>query len=910
MKKFFIPVILLLIFFSAFKLIRKSTDKRHAYEQYVLSVSHDFQKKSAALDVKEEKAADEPDMAALQEYIKTVDPQLKYVPKKRLLAAYEYTRQKMKDKGYVPDIDWTGTDANMGGRTRTLMYDPNDPQHKVVWAGGVTGGLWKNEDITNENIPWEPVDDFWPDLAVSCMAYDPVNSQVMYVGTGEAQTARIIYRASSGLGIGIYKTNDGGDNWEVLNSTVDFEYITDIVVREENGVGVIYAAVASGTYMGEDHESQPSDGLYRSTDGGNSWQQVLPNIPGTNKPYTPSDIEMSANGRIFVGTMENLEKKGGATILYSDSGLPGSWTVYDHFNQLIGNESYYNIPARTIIACAPSDANVVYAQFAAGYVNGFTYYRGRYMAKSSDGGATWSAINHPDHETWATLAWHAFILRVDPTNPQKIFTGGLDLWSSSNSGNSWRHISDWSLMYSGGGDEYVHADQHRIVFNPDNPDKALFSCDGGVFMTNTANMNYPVFIQRNQGYNTLQFYTCCINPQEDAEEYIGGLQDNGTLLYTGSPLEITDMIDGGDGAFCFWDQNEPDVYITSVYYNSYSYWKNGGKVGWSYPQNGTFISPADYDYKLNILYANAVTFSVGNKNKLFRASEVPYVNSSTEITINIGTDSDVPFSHVKYSPYSPSGHSTLFVGTQAGKLYKITNAESPSPQAEEITGADFPNGAISCIAIGSSEDVLLVTFSNYGVSSVWLTMDGGQTWQEKEANLPDMPIRWAIFHPQNDAQVLLATETGVWATNTLTYDETEWAPAVDGMANVRVDMLKLRFIDNTVLAATHGRGLFTAVFNLDIYDGIAGAKSKKMNLKLFPVPAHGFVTVKGTVESKSNTANLIIRDVSGKEIMHRHFPVDAGKIRQTLDISSVKPGVYLLSVEAGKYSEQQKIVIE
>jgi hypothetical protein len=94
------------------------------------------------------------------------------------------------------------------------------------------------------------------------------------------------------------------------------------------------------------------------------------------------------------------------------------------------------------------------------------------------------------------------------------------------------------------------------------------------------------------------------------------------------------------------------------------------------------------------------------------------------------------------------------------------------------------------VALGNNENVIMVTFSNYGVSSVWLTKDGGETWEEKEANLPDMPIRWAIFHPNNNGQALLATETGVWATNTLYEDETVWAPAANGLANVRVDMLK------------------------------------------------------------------------------------------------------------------------
>ena len=877
-------------------IFNKRSDSRAGYEKYILNFY-----KNASVKVKSEKetekAVDEPDMAAYQEFVKTMDPKLKYVPKKRLVKAYRYALEKERDGGYEPDITWEGTESNMGGRTRAIMFDPNDDEHKKVFAGSVTGGLWVNEDITDEDVEWEPVDDFWPDLSISSIAYDPNNTETMYVGTGEAQTARIIYRASSGLGNGIYKTTDGGLNWETLESTTGFDYITDIIVKDENGTSVIYVAVASGVYMGEDHVSQPSDGLFRSDDGGLTWQQVLPDIPGQGVPYTPADIELASNGRIFVGTMENLDKKGGATILYSDTGLPGSWSVYDHYNTVISNEGYYNIPARTILASSPTDPQVVYAQFAAGYVSGFTYYRGRYMAKSLNGGETWQQINIPDAD-WSTLAWHAFDLKVSPVNPSKVFTGGLDLWNTNNGGANWRHISDWSLMYYGGGDEYVHADQHKIIFNPDDPSKAYFTSDGGVFMTNTAGQNYPVFIQRNQGLNTLQFYTCAIDPTDNSENFLGGLQDNGTLLYTGNPLEITDMIDGGDGAFCFWDKDEPGVYITSVYYNQYSYWNNGQQVTYSNPQNGTFISPADYDYKNNILYSNAVKFSGAYKNNLFIATNVPYVYSGEQYTMNMGTNSNVPFSHVKYSPYSPQGHTTLFLGTEAGKLYKITNAESNSPQAQEITGDNFPNGSISCVAIGSSEDVLLVTFSNYGVPSVWFTTDGGQTWQNKEANLPDMPVRWAIFHPQNDDQVLLATETGVWATNSLSYPEVSWSPAVDGMANVRVDMLKLRTADNVVLAASHGRGLFYATYNLDTYDGVPENSSADNKINIFPNPASSYIDLDLNRETEPSlkTGKIKIFDMAGKTVLEDNYEKNSGSV---IDISTLKEGSYILNVITG-----------
>ena len=857
------------------------------------------------------KSPDQPDMAAFQEYIMTADPATGEVPTDRLLDAYQQTRElqaDLKSSGNANNLmDWEGTGANMGGRTRAIMFDPNDPDNKKVWAGGVTGGLWYTNDINNTNEDWISIGDFWSNLAISCLAYDPNNTQTFYLGTGEAQTARIIYRASSGLGAGIFKTNDAGLTWDLIESTDNFDYITDIAVKDEGGISVIYACVASGTYMGEDHQSEPSDGVFRSDDGGDTWEQVLPMIPGTlsNKPFTPADIEISSNGRIFVGTMENLDKQGGATVLYSDSGLPGSWTTYDYYNNLISNEAYYKIPARTLVATSPSNPDVVYAQFAAGYVNGFVYYRGRYMASSADGGTNWSPKNKPNND-WSTLAWHAFVLKVDPSDPNTLYTGGLDLYKSSNGGLNWDKISDWALMYYGGGAEYIHADQHNIQFQPGSNSTAVFSCDGGVFLTNTANYSQPIFIERNQGYNTLQFYSCCIRPTLFPQQFIGGLQDNGTLLYNGQAFDIDDMIDGGDGAYCFWDQDEPNIYITSVYYNDYTSWSNGNQADYFGGNSGTFISPADYDYKENILYSNAVSFFGENSNKLLKASNIPF-NVSTQL-IDIGTGIGVPFSHITYSKYSPAGTSTLFVGSQSGHLYKVANAQG-DPETIEIGSPDFPTANISCVAIGEDEDNLLVTFSNYGVSSIWLTTDGGIIWEEKEANLPDMPIRWAVFHPDNNGQAILATEIGIWWTNTLKENITYWIPSVDGMANVRVDMLKLRSSDNKVLAATHGRGLFTADYEENpFYVGTEEYQFNKSKFSVHPNPAISNITI-STNSLVEGSLGIIITDLSGKVVYNEKLEDQFGKVNHNIKLPELASGMYFININYNGRSESIKLIV-
>ena len=142
---------------------------------------------------------------------------------------------------------------------------------------------------------------------------------------------------------------------------------------------------------------------------------------------------------------------------------------------------------------------------------------------------------------------------MDPNDHNHLFVGGLDLHRSTNAGNSWTKLSDWALMYYGGGDQYLHADHHSITFKPGSSDDILFSNDGGVFYTTTGTNNSPIFLEKNKGYSTLQFYTCAIDKEEDRNYFIGGLQDNGSLLYTNNELDINDMITGGDGAYCFFE---------------------------------------------------------------------------------------------------------------------------------------------------------------------------------------------------------------------------------------------------------------------------------------------------------------------------------------------------------------------
>jgi len=757
-----------------------------------------------------------PHLGSFQNLFETLDPELGYVPSERLIDAYAY-KKDISTNDRERSVAWSNIQSNMGGRTRTLMYDPNDLSGNKVWAAGVSGGLWYNNDISNINSPWVPVNDFWDNLSVSKIIYDPNNTNIFYVSTGEANTAIITYRESSARGVGIWKTLDGGLTWTIIESTSEFAYITDIEIGSINNQSYLYAAVVSGTYQGIEHQSIPNDGLYVSNDGGYNWTQTLPNIDNGNIPYSPSDIEINANGKVFVGTMKNLEGNGGAVILMSDNGID-NWQINNDFQSIILSNSINNIPGRIILSSSYSNPNIVYGVIGSGYLNNmnFNLSHGNYIIKTINSGNTWNTVNLPTENgnEWASLAWHALAVSVHPDNPDIVFIGGLELYRTMNGGETWTDLSEWDLMYYGGGDRYVHADIHQIVFNPINSNIIAVTSDGGNFYSENATSNNVQFIERNKGYNTLQFYTCDILDRNNEYMYVGGLQDNGTLVAnayndTDGEFDINDMITGGDGAYCFFDKDDPIV-ITSTYYNAW-YIINYETNEYEYVNNnsGVFINPSDYDSENNIIYANKVRFNGTQNNRIIKISDDGDIS-----TINLNTNTSVYFSSVKVSPYSDSNTTNLFLGTQSGRLYKVNNVNT-NPSVIEIGDSSFPFANVSSISIGINENEIFVTFSNYGISSIWYTNDGGVNWNEKEANLPDLPVRWGLLHPNDSNTAIIATELGVWETGNLLSNNTFWNPSNNGMGNVRVDMLQLNDNDNMIVAASHGRGLYYGLFEVN-----------------------------------------------------------------------------------------------
>lgn len=742
----------------------------------------------------EKEGYDGPEARAQQEFDWMVDPSLGYVPYTRLNSALAYTHflrdsiqnnpsrtqsiMLWQERGPIYDSvgpsngNTRGNDLYTAGRMRAVLIDTlNDPTGNTAIVGGVSGGVWKCTNFLSAFPNWKSVNDYFDNMAISSICQDPTNPSVMYFSTGEAAS-----NADAHFGAGVWKSTDKGETWQQLASTVNF-------IRNWK----IICDAAGNVYLASRTTATPAlntVGLARSSDGGVTWTNITPTSQGTaTATATCTDLEYTSTGKLvasFGYTTAGTAVK--AFVTSNPATVTQSTWIWGTGIRLSGM-----VAVRMELAAL---ADTIYA------VTVNTSHNSDSCYKSINGGVTWIKQNTTVMPTGllSGQGWYNETLAINPANSNELMCGGLDAYRSINGGLTWTRATFWVTSIP-----YVHADHHYMHWwKRGNQSQLVIGCDGGIFYSTDGGV---VWLDKNRNLGLKQFYGADIHPAAGSPYLLAGAQDNGThqLKYPGNSYSIE--VTGGDGMHVWVNQQDPNVQMASYVYNQYRRSLNGGATWQSNNISGSigmFTNPYAIDDAQNILYA------CHSANTLLRW---PNINTATASnTVTLTPLNGALIASLKVSPYTAN---RLFLGSNGGRVIRVDNANAATPTATNITGAGFPTGFVRSVNVGSSDNNIVATFSNFGVAQVWTTTDGGTTWTNIDGNLPDMPVWWALFDPNNNDKLYIGTETGLWATNDINGASTVWLPD-PGLPTTRIAMLRMRTSDNTVVASTYGRGLFTA----------------------------------------------------------------------------------------------------
>lgn len=685
--------------------------------------------------------------------------------------------------------------GNIGGRIRSFVFDPNNANRII--AGSVSGGLWQTTDAGGV---WNPVDDFMANLAITTLTYDPSNNNVLYAGTGEG-----FFNGDAIRGLGIYKSVDNGVTWDALESTTtntDFNYVNRITMKTDG------TAIFSAT----------NGGIWRSMDDGASWQEIHAGMDYVIDDESGESVFAFARVQdldIAPNNDQHLIAGARGAPLYSEDG-GNTWQAASPFPLITEYEedgqTYKEIDNfRVETAFSKSSPNVVYASVDR---NGGEVYR------SNDGGKSFELVN-TGTSYLGGQGWYDNALWVDPVDPDHIIVGGIDLWRSQDGGNTFSQISTWwASPYS------AHADHHFVMAHPDydgTTNKAVyFANDGGMYMTNDldaivedrVNYTFSGWNELNNNLGITQFYGLGVAPDGTI---IGGTQDNGTLvLKPGADSESWYDTFGGDGGYSVADPTDSNYLYGEYVYLRIHRSTNGG-LAWPEPGYSNYI----YDPAMEegALFIAPFILDQNNPNRMLAGSNKLWVSDNVKdevpnwTVLKPVTETEASIKSIAVA----QGNSDLIViGYNNGEIYKTVNGTEETPEWQRIDLTDMPTRSNYRLAIDPLDhNTFYASFSGYAENNFWRTEDGGVTWQTATGqgleSLPPAPIRGIAIHPTKTNRIYLGTELGVFTSED---KGNSWSISNDGPANVAIDELIWQD-ENTLLAATHGRGIFRATITED-----------------------------------------------------------------------------------------------
>jgi photosystem II stability/assembly factor-like uncharacterized protein len=746
--------------------------------------------------------------AAVQKTLTNSDPQLR-------LKGYEKI-QEMKKSGPFKDLKWQFLGpVNVSGRCTDVAVVAPKGKNYTIYAATASAGLWRT---VNEGTTWEPIFDDAPSLAIGDVALAPSNPDIIWIGTGEANIFR-----SSQAGCGVYKSTDRGQTWRHMGLT-DTYTIGRIVVHPQNP-DIVYVAAS-----GHEWTLNGERGVYKTGDGGQSWQKVLfiDNETGAiDLAMDPADSETlyaaawqrtrqkwndPRNHARSTGSGVFRSRDGGRTWQPINAGLPegrfrgriGLDVCRSAPNVLYALVDNYEISRQP----TPEEMRDSYGVPSCGFIKGATVFR------SDDRGDSWRQVSGqtPEMKKFMerhsnTYGWVFGQVRVDPSDPETVYILGVPLSVSNDGGKTFRLL---------GG---MHADHHGLWIDAANPDYLVNANDGGIAVSYDRGKNWRCFTDN---LPVCQFFN--VNHDMASPFHVfGSMQDHGSFRGTVDlskgrqriPAVAFEYAPGGEGSHHAIDPTDANRVYSAGFYGMLS------RSDISRPDCGPekWIVPTAYENEARLRGQWLAPFILSSHNPdivyhgmqyLFRSLDRgdTWEKISPDLTANeSATMGDIPYHTLFTVSESPLKYGLIYAGSDDGRAHvsrdggrnwrEITAALPLKKWVSRLVASGHQLGTVYMTQNGKRDD----DFAPYA----WRSDDFGKTWKDIAAGIPLGPVNVIREDPRDPGTLYLGTDGSVFVSRD---GGKSWSALGGNLPWAYVHDLVVHPRENVIVIATHGRGMW------------------------------------------------------------------------------------------------------
>lgn len=648
----------------------------------------------------------------------------------------------------------TGPDTGVG-RINMIRFDPSNTQ--IIYVGAANGGLWKS---INGGSSWSTNTDFLTIIGVTDLAIDPTNTDIMYIATGDSEGDR--------SSIGVLKSTDGGTSWNPTGLTFmpsQNVKISKLIMNPDDKT-ILLASTSQGVYRTtnsgaswtapttatsqqfKDMVLKPTDPntvyatsstLWRSTDNGVTFSQITSGLPSADVVRMTAAVTAAAPNTVYL--MAGKQSNGGLLGIYksTDSGLTFTTQFEPNYAGTLGT---------------PNNPNIL--------------------------------GNNEDGSDAAGQSFYTLALAASPTDADFLLAGGVSQWASTDGGVTWYISSFWAPDDNF---EFVHADTHEINFSADGT-KAFSACDGGISMyTDNAAGDGP-WTDLSNNLNISQQEIIGMSAG-DPNRIAVGLQDIGTVLNTAP--STWKVIGGGDGEYCFIDYTNDDVIVETGTNGSHSISTDGGDT---FTDIVSGLPTDDVEFKSPIVQDPLVfnRYYAGGRKHLYRSNNQG--TSWTELGMPF-PDEDTNITEFKIAP----SDNTIIYATNGFNLAKSTDGGDTWNYLPEPT----LNASLTQLAVSDIDpNKVWVTYSGYSANDkVYKTTNGGSSWINISAGLPNIPFNTIAFQNGSNDLVYVGADVGVFHRDNAA---STWTPFFDNLPRTQIKDLKIFYPTMKLRAGTYGRG--------------------------------------------------------------------------------------------------------